>query len=310
MFLNLTNVHNKDYILRLIKRGLIIILAITLFQIVDLIGIYFYIDAVLKLTLLYVIIQNAIRIISRTSIFLYMRAKNLPLDSQDLFIVGLSHIFMILKYIFLFTAGLYLFGIEIETFFTSISIVGVAIAILFKEFISNMLSGMYLFFSEHINLKHYVEINGIRGNVKDISFQAIELITDSGNHVYIPNSTIQTKEIINFSKESLKQINIEVVLLRDEMPLIKRIEKEVQKKLNKEYEQLLSKKAEEPIQLEYREISSKDVTFAFIITTSKFSFDIEYDIKQFTYKVIGDLLIKYHETEKSRAIEKEEGELK
>ena len=300
---------NSDYFQRVLKRLLIIIIFFLAYQIISNLELEFYISATLKIFIIAVIIQNIFRIVSRTLIYLYLRTKNLPFDLEDLFIIGMKHIFNVIKVIIIFFVSLYILEIEFFTFFTSMALVGVAIAILFKEFISNLLNGMYLFFSEKFNLKQYVEINGVRGYVTDISFQTIELKNDSGDYVYIPNSIIQTREIVNFSRESLKQIEIEISLLRDEMPLIKNIEKEVKKKLQKEYDELLSKKDDSPITLEYIEISSKEVSFKFKIKTSKYSFNIERKIRQFTYHVIGELLIKYHKNDKSKRMEFEEKDL-
>ena len=300
---------NTDYILRVIRRLLIIILAVICLGIVDLVKTeYIFLDAVLKLVIIAIIIQNISRIVTRTIIYLYVRSKNQAFDFEDLFTVGLRHIFTGIKFVLLFLIALYLFGIQLNAFFTSISLIGVAIAILFKEFISNMLNGMYLFFTEKFDIKQYVEINGVKGIITDISFQAIEMKNDSNDYVYIPNSTIQTSEIINYSKESLKQIVISISLLRDEMPLIERIEKEIKKKLSKQYEEILSKKDPNPIRLEYDEILSKKVSFKFIIITSKYSFQLEKEIKQFAYHVIGNLLIKYHKNEKIKALELDDKE--
>lgn len=295
---------NSDYALRVFRRLLIICLAIISLAIIDLVKTeYILLNAILKLIVFSVIIQNISKIVLRTITYLYLRSKNLPLGFEDLFIVGLRHIFTGIKVVLLFLLALYLLGIQLSAFFTSISLIGVAIAILFKEFISNMLNGMYLFFSEKFDIKQYVEINGVKGIITDISFQAIEMKNDSNDYVYIPNSTIQTSEIINYSKESLKQIIVKISLLRDEMPLIERIEKEVRKKIYKNYEEIVSKKESNPIKLEYEEILSKKVSFKFIIVTSKYSFQLEREIKQFVYHVIGDLLIKYHKNEKSKAFE-------
>lgn len=296
---------NLDYILRVIKRILIIILGVVCYRIVEVLELGFFTDATLKLIIISIILQNFLRIISRTFVYIYLRSKGLSYDLEDLFVVGMKHIFNGVKVVIIFLLALYLYGVDIPVFFTSLTLVGVAMAILFKEFISNMLNGMYLFFSDKFNLKQYVEINGVRGVITDISFQAIEMKNDSNDYVYIPNSTIQSKEIINYSKESLKEIRIEIALLRDEMPLIKRIEKEVKSQLSKKYGEILSKKTDEPVTLEYEEILSKKVSFRFIIKTSKYSFKIEREIKQFTLHVIGELLIKYHKSEKSKQIEME-----
>lgn len=298
--MNEKNQINFDYVLRIVIRILIIILATICLRIVDLVQTQYVIfNGIVKLIIISIIVQNISRIATRTIIFLYIRSKKQPLDFEDLFTVGLKHIFTGIKTLLLFLIALYLFGIDLNSFFTSISLIGVAIAILFKDFISNMLNGMYLFFSEKFDIKQYVEINGVKGIITDISFQAIEMKNDSNDFVYIPNSSIQTSEIINYSKESLKQIIIEVSLLKDEIQLIEKIEKTIRKKVVENYSEILSKKDPLPIKLEFKEILPKQLSITFRIVTTRYSFQLEKELKQFTYKKISEILIKHHSNKNS-----------
>ena len=298
---NFTTELGIDYFKRIIKRVIFIAICIVLLPIVSLILSFNETIKALGLFILFlIIIENGVRIFARTFIYIYSKANDLPLDSEDLFILGVRNISDVIKVIIAFFVGLYLFGVNIAEFFTTISIVAVAIVWGLKEFILNFLAGMHLLFSRFVEIKEYVEIKGIRGRITDITSQNIEMKTDNGDMVYIPNSTIMSEEVISSSKENLKKIRIEISLLRDEMPLIKKIEKQLYKKLMEEHEDLLIK--ENPIILQYQEILSKKVSFLFIVQISRYSFEAENTIRQIALSIIGDLLIKYHNNEKSHKI--------
>ena len=294
-----------DYTKRIIKRVLVIAGCIILIPIVSLFlsfNSYFQATGVLILSIL--IIENITRIVSRSFIYLYLKSNNLALDSEDLYIVGIRNVSNVIKFVIIVLVGFFLYGIDITKFFTTMSIVAAAIVWGFKEFIFNFSAGMYLLFSKKLEVNHYVEIDNHKGKVRDITFQTIELKTDSGDLVHVPNHLTVIKEMTNCSRDSLKKIEIEISLLRDEMPLIKKIEKQLIKKLKQDYDELIN--SENPIELQYKEILSKKVTFIFVINMTRYTFNLENKIQQIAYSIIGDLLIKYHGNEKNKKISLEE----
>lgn len=296
---------NKDYSKRIIKRVLMIAACIVLFPIVsNVLSFNSLIQSTGIFILCIIVLDNVTRIISRTFIYIYQKSNNKDIDFEDLFILGIRNVSDFIKYILIFLMGLYLYGIGVSTFFTTVSIAFVAIVIAFKEFILNILAGMYLLFSKNLEVKQYVEIDGVRGKIIDVSYQTIEMKTDSGDTIFLPNSTGFTQKVINCAKDNLKAITIEISLLRDEMPLIKKIDKQLRKKLSQDYPEMLNK--DNPITLKYKDILSKKVTFEFVIKTSKYSFEIEDKIQQVAFSIIGDLLIKYHSNDKNKKINSEE----
>lgn len=295
----------KDFSKRILKRVFIIAACIILFPIISALLIF---NPILQSTGIFIlcilILENLTRIGSRTFIYIYLKSNNLPLDSEDLYILGIRNVSNVLKFIIIILTGFYLYGIDITKFFTTLSIVAAAIVWGFKEFIFNFSAGMYLLFSKKLEINQYIEIDDYKGKVRDITFQTIEIKTDSGDLVHIPNHLTVIREITNCSKDNLKKIEIEISLLRDEMPLIKKIEKQLTKKLKQDYDDLIN--SENPIELQYKEILSKKVTFTFVINISRYTFNLENKIQQIAYSIIGELLIKYHSNEKNNKINSEE----
>ncbi|MFT7057152.1 MAG: small-conductance mechanosensitive channel, partial [Roseivirga sp.] len=80
-------------------------------------------------------------------VFFYLRRKKKETDYKDNFILGINGISSILQVVVFLTALLYFYNIETKEFFTSISIVAAAIAIISKDYISNTINGFLLMFS-------------------------------------------------------------------------------------------------------------------------------------------------------------------
>ena len=74
----------------------------------------------------------------------YRRRKSLRNQQTDTFILGLQNIYVIALFVATLITILGLFGIEARTLFTSLSIVAAAIAIISKDYISEIISGIII----------------------------------------------------------------------------------------------------------------------------------------------------------------------
>ncbi len=145
-------------------------------------------------------------------VFLYMRRSGRSDEFKDNFILGISQIANILSFITLVFAIFMLFNINAREFFTSISIAAAAIAIISKDYISNMINGMIIMFSDQLSLEDYIKIGGHKGKIVNISLLNIHLLNDDDDLVYVPNNTVLSSDIINYTKRNIKKITIEFEL--------------------------------------------------------------------------------------------------
>jgi hypothetical protein len=97
-------------------------------------------------------------------------------------------------------------GVNVEKFFTSITIVAAAIAILSKDYINNMINGLIMMFGDQLALNDYIKIGDHNGKIIDINFLNIVLENPDGDKILIPNSAIITGQLISYSELSVRKV--------------------------------------------------------------------------------------------------------
>jgi small-conductance mechanosensitive channel len=141
---------------------------------------------------------------------LYKTRKKI--NANDNFVIGINTIFFIVLFFSLFFTILFLFGIEIKQFFTSISIIAAAIAILSKDYFSNAINGMILMFNSHVSIDDYVKIGDVKGKISHLSLMNVHLINEEGDLVLIPNNVLLTTQIVNYTKGDTRKAQLELPL--------------------------------------------------------------------------------------------------
>lgn len=128
---------------------------------------------------------------------------------RDNLIVGLSNLFSIVSIIAIILGFLSIFGLKPNEVFTSLSIFAAALAIISKDFIAEIIVGIFNGFSTKIEIDDYIRIGKYKGRVVDIGLQKITLLSDGGDLIFIPNLKFYNEEIVNFTKLELRQMSIE-----------------------------------------------------------------------------------------------------
>lgn len=141
------------------------------------------------------------------SYFYVIRRKKLDAN-KDNFLFGLMRISSIINFIIFVISIFIFFNIDFIKFFTSISIIAAAIAILSKDYISNMINGMIIMFNDEVMIGDYIKINEHRGTIIDITFINVHLLDDNGDIIYFPNSMMLTEEVTNFTRRGINKVNI------------------------------------------------------------------------------------------------------
>jgi small-conductance mechanosensitive channel len=143
-------------------------------------------------------------------LFAYYRKKNnLQSTENDNIILGLNNISILVVIMVTFIALFALFAINIKTLVYSISIVAAALAVITKDYISNLISGLIITFSNQFSIGDTVKINDIKGKIVDITLSTIHVLNDDDDLIYIPNSVVFNSLMINYTKRDIKKISIE-----------------------------------------------------------------------------------------------------
>lgn len=212
-------------------------------------------------------------------IYLYTKKNNLPMITEDNFTLGINQLSFFLNHFIYIFLVIHVLVIPLQNLLTSLSLVAVAFVLIFKEYISNFLHGLNLMFSKDYRVKDTVKVGDSKGKIVSISFSNVQLKTDSGDIIYIPNSIFLTKEVTNFSKTSLKSISFESSIPKSS---VKDFEKNKQRFIEEIYDkftEVLSNKKN--ISITGTKVDKELIYFTFDITLIKYSGEIEKELKSY-----------------------------
>ena len=163
----------------------------------------YYIDALVGIALFLMLLD----FVQFFTLWWYRRRHKIR--SEDNFIVGVGHIYSLLLVVGIIVGILSLFRINARELFTSLSIIFAGLAILTKDYISNMINGMIITFSGQLSIGDNVSIGLHRGKITDITLQNIHLLNDDDDVIYIPNNVMLNIEVVNYTKRTVKRTSID-----------------------------------------------------------------------------------------------------
>lgn len=128
------------------------------------------------------------------------------------FIVGINQVSMVISVFIFFLAVLLLFDITITQLFASVGFAAAAFAILFKDYISNMINGMMIMFNDQVSIGDFVKIGNQKGHIVDVKLMNMHMINEDDELVLIPNIAFFNSEMINYSKQAIPKVIVEFQL--------------------------------------------------------------------------------------------------
>lgn len=142
----------------------------------------------------------------------YRKSKTIEEGRADNVLVGLKNIFYLLTVGAALITIISLFGVDLRTLFTSLSIVAAAIAIISKDYISEIISGIIISFSREIMINDYVKIGDIKGKIIDINLTKIALLNDDDDVLFLPNNRVFASDIINYTRREIRKVSVDFEL--------------------------------------------------------------------------------------------------
>lgn len=159
--------------------------------------------------------------------FWYRKTKQLPEDAIDNVLVGINNIYRIIIVVVALFSVLALFEINARELFASLSIIAASIALISKDYLSSIIGGMLITFSNNISVGDYIRVGNNKGRVLDISIIMFSLLTDDDDVVTLPNSTVYASEIINYTKRTIKKTSVEFEINLQAIDTVNQLEQEL-----------------------------------------------------------------------------------
>jgi len=173
-----------------------------------------------------------------------------------------------------------LFGISHERLFTAVSIVAAAIAIVSKDFLIEIISGIVISFSDDITIDDYVKIGEQKGKVIDINNTKTALLNEDDDIVYIPNHKIFLGDIINYTKKEIKKTSIDFELDIKVIRSVDELEKILIASLD-EYNHLIE---QDSYNLKVVQVKKDAISFKFQYILNQINRTLELEIKKKTIR--------------------------
>ncbi len=132
----------------------------------------------------------------------FLASKIYRKNNDNLAVHGLftSLVFLVVFFIGLFSA-LEILNLEktVASLLAGAGVIGLAIGFAFQEIASNFVSGVMISFRKPYRIGDLVEVQGRRGNVKNIDLRTTTILTGQGTEIIVPNKVMMTDTIINLT---------------------------------------------------------------------------------------------------------------
>ncbi|MGO1244608.1 MAG: mechanosensitive ion channel family protein [Sphingobacterium sp.] len=164
--------------------------------------------------LYFFLVPSIILSVVRFLILFVYNTKNSDRNVRGNFVLGVNRLTAVLNTVFATVALMILFGIDPRDFIMSMTFVAMAIAVLFRDYITNMISGLIVMFSDQLSVGDRIKVGEHRGRIVDITFANIVLQDEEDDIVMVPNNTVFTATFMNLSahQSSLFSVKFELPL--------------------------------------------------------------------------------------------------
>ena len=102
------------------------------------------------------------------------------------------------------------FGFDVVSIVAGLGIVGIAVGFAAQSTLSNFIAGITLLIERPFRIGDWVNINGQDGKVVKIALRTTWLRTRDNIFAMIPNDSVASSDIINFSAEGITRLNLSV----------------------------------------------------------------------------------------------------
>ena len=106
-------------------------------------------------------------------------------------------------------------GINVTGIVALASVITLAISLALQNSLTNLIGGFTLLYTKPFRSGDYVEIAGQSGTVKEIGMAYTQLSTPDNKLTYIPNASVVSAEIVNYTVTGTRRVAVEVAASYD-----------------------------------------------------------------------------------------------
>lgn len=228
----------------------------------------------------------------QTVVIIYRIRNVITYDRTDNIIRSVTNGFTVFIYFSLFFLFLKYNGVSPVQFFTSISIVAAAVAIISKDYLTAILSGFFISFTKVVNIGEYITVGTSKGVVKDIKLTKLLLENDQGELIILSNEKVFQSDIINHSRSNKRQVILDFELSPSQSYNIDELENSLIESINKYTDHIV----EDSFSLRVDQILIDKIKFTFLYTLKKLETEVASEIRRKTLRNLIKFIQSKHNT--------------
>lgn len=112
------------------------------------------------------------------------------------------------------------FGVNVTGVVAGLGIGGAILALAAKDSVENVFGSMTILFEAPFEIGDWVKVDGIEGNVEEITLRSTRIRTFADSLVVMPNSTLITTPVENFGRRRMRRLKTTIGISYDTKPQV------------------------------------------------------------------------------------------
>ena len=109
-------------------------------------------------------------------------------------------------------------GIDVTSIVALASVLTLALSLALQNMVANIIGGFTILYTQPFHSGDYVEIAGQAGTVREINMTYTQMTTPDNKVISIPNSAVVAAQIVNYSAEETRRVDVAVSVGQDVAP--------------------------------------------------------------------------------------------
>ena len=170
---------------------------------------------ILGLVITWVIVWLLVRYLSRVLERLNERIKGIDIDTHDMKTLDKLLDYLVIVIGILVTVAILNLKDVLYSMLTAAGVITIAIGFAVRDVAANFISGIFVLLDQPFVRGDSVQIGDFSGTVQRISLRSTEIATFDGPVVSMPNSTVATTPIVNYSTNEERRVNLTVAISQE-----------------------------------------------------------------------------------------------
>jgi small conductance mechanosensitive channel len=170
---------------------------------------------ILGLIITWVIVWLLVRYLSRVVARLDERVKGVDIDTREMETLDKLLDYLVITIGILVTIAILGLTSVLYSMLTAAGVITIVIGFAVRDVAANFISGIFILLDQPFVRGDVVKIGDFTGTVQRISLRTTEIATFDGPVVSMPNSTVATTSIVNYSTNEERRVNLTVPISQE-----------------------------------------------------------------------------------------------